>query len=565
MLPGNTLRNRYKIVKLLGSGAFGITYLAQDLDLPDHPLCVVKNLKESQNPEELKDFIVFFSKEAKALYRLGNECNQIPRLFAHFEEKGKFYLVQEYIDGHDLSQEIYAGNKLRESEVIQLLKEILEVLTFIHDKNIIHRDIKAQNLMRRNSDGKIIIIDFGTVKEISQIKKNPHELTNASVIVGTSGYMPTEQLNGYPKLSSDIYAVGMLGIYALTGVRPQDLPKDPDTFEAIWQDRVSVSPKFASILDKMVCSNFTDRYQNASEALQALVPPSEPTAKTLRVAPGNLPVSSPQTFPEKKQRFLIIFGGVFSLAFGIGLLLMVFGRKPDPAIVEPAIVEPTIVDAQTCLKKIDSLSITTKAPDYEDKDIKLFKLLGGDIRNGKLNGCGILIKETEINQKTIQKGMFNQNKLNDRGILIYPNGSEYKGKFINNKPNGTGKLTYADKSEYQGTFQNSQPHGRGTFTFNEKDSKEQYVGNFIRGRSHGIGTLTFKNKNYYIRGEFRNNYEDGEGKIFYNNDCIYEGKFKGTEPHGQGTCISQNGSLETGVWNQGKLKGKNQICCNYTN
>ena len=118
--------------------------------------------------------------------------------------------------------------------------------------------------------------------------------------------MPSEQLNGYPKLSSDVYAVGMLGVYALTGIRPHDLPRDPDTFEPIWQDRVSVSPKFASVLDKMVCSNFLDRYQNASEALQALVPPSEPTAKTLRVAPGNLPVSSPQTFPEKKQRFLIL-------------------------------------------------------------------------------------------------------------------------------------------------------------------------------------------------------------------------------------------------------------------
>ena len=163
MLPGHILRNRYKILKQLGSGSFGITYLAEDLDLPDHPLCVVKNLRQSQNQEELEAFIAFFNKEAKALYRLGNELKQIPRLFAHFEEAGEFYLVQEYIDGHDLSQEIYGGNQLSEDKVTQLLQDILEVLTFIHDRNIIHRDVKAQNLMRRYSDGKIILIDFGTV------------------------------------------------------------------------------------------------------------------------------------------------------------------------------------------------------------------------------------------------------------------------------------------------------------------------------------------------------------------------------------------------------------------
>ena len=537
MLPGNTLRNRYKIVKLLGSGSFGITYLAQDLDLPDHPLCVVKNLRQSQTPEELQDFVVFFNREAKALYRLGNECDQIPRLFAHFEENGEFYLVQEYIDGHDLSQEIYAGNQLSEAKVTQLLQDILEVLTFIHDRNIIHRDVKAQNLMRRNRDGKIILIDFGTVKELSKLKANPQELTNASVIVGTSGYMPSEQLNGYPKLSSDVYAVGMLGIYALTGIRPQDLPRNPETFEVVWQNRVSVSPNLAIVLDKMVCSNFRERYQNASEALQALIPPSEPTANTLRVAPGNLPVSSPPSSVAVKQKYFIILASVFSLIFGIGLLFMVFNKKPESVIVDSQTTNsPTVdsltVDAQTCLEKINSISTTTELPDYENEGIKLFKLLNGDITNGKLNGCG---------------------------ILKYKNNNEYQGIFKESKLNGRGILIFADDSKYYGEFKENQRHGEGILIF---ASQDKYQGEFKQGLFDGKGTFISKVDKYRYIGEFSQHQKYGEGELIYDNGCRYKGGFKNDVFHGQGTCIDQNGISKSGTWVKGILKGENQTCCN---
>ena len=575
MLPGNTLRNRYKIVKLLGSGSFGITYLAQDLDLPDHPLCVVKNLRQSQSPEELQDFIVFFNREAKALYRLGNECDQIPRLFAHFEENGEFYLVQEYIDGHDLSQEIYAGNQLSEAKVTQLLQEILEVLTFIHDRNIIHRDVKAQNLMRRNSDGKIILIDFGTVKELSKLKANPQELTNASVVVGTSGYMPSEQLNGYPKLSSDVYAVGMLGIYALTGIRPQDLPRNPETFEVIWQDRVLVSPNLASVLDKMVCSNFQERYQNASEALQALIPPSEPTAKTLRVAPVSSPPSSValnQFSIIANTRFFVSLGIIFSAVFGFGWLFTVFSRKP----------EVVIVDAQVCLEKINSQTIANKSPDAVDSTgNKLYKF-SGNVNNKKLTGCGVLIskkgnqsqglfKDNKLNGKGIRlyadrkryQGEFKNGNLHGQGVLIYPNGSQYEGEFKNGNLHGQGTLTYTNNnyiSKYKGEFKNGKPYGKATLIFHQNDEKDIFERELLAG-TRDIGILTFKNKEYYIQGTFMNKYQDGEGRIFYDNGCIYKGEFKANIPHGQGTCKSNNGITETGNWNEGKLESNKRTCC----
>ncbi|MEH2350164.1 MAG: serine/threonine-protein kinase [Nostoc sp.] len=259
------LRNRFEIIKHLGSGGSGDTYLAIDLDLPGQPHCVVKHFHpKDSNPAVLPIAKKLFDREAEVLYQLGNDHDQIPRLFAHFNEDGDFYLVQEFIDGHALTQEIVAGQRLSENTVLNLLKDILEVLAFVHQHDIIHRDIKPQNLMRRYSDGKIVLIDFGSIKKIGALG------AGLTISVGTPGYMPSEQAKGKPKLCSDIYAVGMIGIQALTGLIPEQLQEDPNTGEVIWRDRAQVSDNLANILDTMVRDRYNQRYQSAAEALQAL-------------------------------------------------------------------------------------------------------------------------------------------------------------------------------------------------------------------------------------------------------------------------------------------------------
>ncbi|MBR8835417.1 MAG: AAA-like domain-containing protein [Stigonema ocellatum SAG 48.90 = DSM 106950] len=265
------LRNRYKIFQHLGGGGFADTYLANDLDLPGQPICVVKHLKP-RNPNP--DFVNFarerFDREAEYLYRL--EHPQIPRLLANFPENGELYLVQEYVDGHDLTKEIFLGVPKPEDEVRKLVREILEVLAYVHQQNIIHRDLKPQNIMRRN-DGKIVLIDFGAVKEISALQFNAQGASNLTVAIGTPGYMPSEQQAGYPQLSSDIYAVGIIALQALTGLYPLKLPRDRNNGEiscALVQDRVKISPEFAEILDTMVRYDYRVRYNDATVALQAL-------------------------------------------------------------------------------------------------------------------------------------------------------------------------------------------------------------------------------------------------------------------------------------------------------
>ena len=276
MPTSRILRNRYQIIKDLGQGGFGDTYLAKDLDLPGHPHCVVKHLKpKDPNPALLPIAKRLFDTEAETLYKLGRLHDQIPCLSAHFEENREFYLVQDFIAGHDLTKELILGKKLSESYTIKLLHDILEVLAIVHQQNVIHRDLKPANLMRRD-DGKIILIDFGAVKEISTMVVNAQGQTSFTVGIGTSGYMPSEQANGKPKLCSDIYAVGMIGIQALTGQPPFKLPEDLNTGEIIWRDRATVSNYLANILDKMVRDHFSQRYQNAGEALQAILSLSRP-------------------------------------------------------------------------------------------------------------------------------------------------------------------------------------------------------------------------------------------------------------------------------------------------
>ncbi|WP_082218508.1 protein kinase domain-containing protein [Kamptonema formosum] len=262
-MAGQLLDGRYELAKALSSGSFGKTYLARDTKRPGNPLCVVKQLQPAKSdPQILPVARRLFNTEAETLEQLGTH-SEIPQLFAYFEWNGEFYLVQEYMAGHLLSEELLPAKPLSEEQVFQILSELLEVLEFVHRHNVIHRDICPRNIIRRERDNKLVLIDFGAVKQITA-------QTNPTIIIGTHGYMPVEQALGNPRLSSDIYAVGMLAIQALTGISPVKLPKDTQTLEILWRDKAQVSRGLANILDKMVRHDWKERYPSAKEALQAL-------------------------------------------------------------------------------------------------------------------------------------------------------------------------------------------------------------------------------------------------------------------------------------------------------
>ncbi|MBD2345551.1 serine/threonine protein kinase [Anabaena subtropica] len=267
---GKLLDHRYQVIRVLAIGGFGQTYIAQDTRRPGNPTCVVKHLKPaSSDPRVFETAKRLFNSEAETLENLGHH-DQIPRLLAYFDENQEFYLVQEFIDGHTLTEELILGNRWSESQVIHLLQEVLGILEFVHHQRVIHRDIKPDNIIRRTADNKLVLVDFGAVKQLRTQMVTVGGQPTATVAIGTPGYMPTEQGQGKPRPNSDIYALGIIAIQALTGISPTQLQEDPQTGELIWRHLVNVSDGLAVVLNKMVRYHFKDRYQTATEALQAL-------------------------------------------------------------------------------------------------------------------------------------------------------------------------------------------------------------------------------------------------------------------------------------------------------
>jgi eukaryotic-like serine/threonine-protein kinase len=328
-MVGQKLAGRYLIDKMLRRSGFGTTFIALDTQRPGNPKCVVKHLTPRNTDENtLREAQRLFIQEAEMLEQLGKH-SQIPQLLAYFEENQEFYLVQEYIEGDDLTEEIPPVHKpLSEVEVIQLLKEILEVLNFVHQNNVIHRDIKPSNIRRRKPDNQIVLIDFGAVKQIKGLEINQQGQTSFTIAIGTPGYMPSEQADGTPKFSSDIYAVGVIGIQAWTGMYPEPqrsyrLPKHPDTGEIIWRTQAQEGSKLADILDAMVRYHFNQRYPTAESALQAI---QQLLSANSLEGPDTIldeDPPSPQKIPSIKW---LIGGGIFATVAAISI---VFSQIPN--------------------------------------------------------------------------------------------------------------------------------------------------------------------------------------------------------------------------------------------
>jgi len=337
---GQLLAGHYRVLQVLGAGGFGETYITEDLHLPGYPKCVLKHLKPaSADPSLLSIARKLFEKEAIVLQQLGNH-DRIPRLLAYFEEDREFYLVQEYVPGHPLSTELRNDAKWSESQVIELLQEILEILVFIHAQGVIHRDIKPDNIMRRSSDRRLILIDFGAIKQVRN-QQMIHGQNTMTVAIGTPGYMPIEQASGNPRASSDMYALGTIAIQALTGVNPYDLPADDRTGELKWEHLTVANPQLIAILQRMTRYHFKDRYHTATEALQAVQglitgtfaphtyvqpPVTQPRSYSIDsqatvVAPGVTRTTAPTgpTAPTQPERtFLPVIVGVVSILAAVG-------------------------------------------------------------------------------------------------------------------------------------------------------------------------------------------------------------------------------------------------------
>ncbi|BAY23127.1 serine/threonine protein kinase [Calothrix sp. NIES-2100] len=304
---GQLVDKRYKIIRQLGQGGFGRTYLAEDKN-QSHQQCVLKEFApQVEDAQDLQKAKELFEREANVLKKLQHP--QIPRFHASLQEKlgGKdfFFLVQDYIDGDNyrqlLEQRQSQKQTFTEEEVLALLEKILPVLTYLHSKDVVHRDISPDNLIWRRSDKLPVLIDFGGVKQLPASQGFWFtQLAVNNTLLGKRGYAPEEQLRqGKVSFSSDLYSLAVTAVVLLTGKEPQALY---DSYQGVWLwgKEIKVSPKLEAVLKKMLAYQPSARYQNANQVLkdlpssqlpssQVAPPPQNPhltKIKTMVVAPG---------------------------------------------------------------------------------------------------------------------------------------------------------------------------------------------------------------------------------------------------------------------------------------
>lgn len=336
---GQVVDNRYQIIRHLGQGGFGRTYLAEDIN-KSHQTCVLKEfapqVQENQDLQKAKEL---FEREANVLKTLQHP--QIPRFHASLQvkigTKDFFFLVQDYVDGDNyyqlLEQRETQGKTFSEEEIITLLQQILPVLSYIHSRDVVHRDISPDNLIWRRSDNLPVLIDFGGVKQLPASQGFWRtKLVGNNTLLGKKGYAPEEQLRqGKAFFSSDLYSLAVTTLVLLTGKEPQKLY---DSYQGIWGwgKEIQVSPKLEALLKKMLAYRPSDRYQRAEQILRDLPSPTATKSpgnyittkiKTMVVAPGRQHASAvmsrfqrqtqaiakPRTFPVWIRPFVMSLGG----------------------------------------------------------------------------------------------------------------------------------------------------------------------------------------------------------------------------------------------------------------
>jgi WD40 repeat protein len=295
------LKNRYRAIEPLTQGKLGSTFLAIDEDQPSQPPCAIKQFIQGDGDRNQSGS---FYSLAEELAEIGKHP-QIPSLLASFEQEGSQYIVQEYIEGQNLEQELAEAGTFNEAQIRKLLHEILPVIDFVHSFNIIHRDIKPENIIRSQETNQLILVDFGTAgihTRFNQIKPG--------TITGSPEYAAPEQTKGKAVIASDFYSLGLTCLHLLTGLSSFDL-YDIKSEVWVWRDYLKnpVSPQLGQLLDKLVERDWKLRYNRVDRIFKDLKK-----------------VALPTFAPNEKTRLATAIGGA-TVAL---LSLIITHRLPSP-------------------------------------------------------------------------------------------------------------------------------------------------------------------------------------------------------------------------------------------
>ncbi|MEG4859913.1 serine/threonine-protein kinase [Microcoleus sp. K1-B6] len=370
------LRERYRAIKPLGRGGFGRTFLAIDQDKPSKPRCAIKQFFPlSQGTSSSEKAAELFNREAVRLDELGKHP-QIPELLAHFQQERYQYLVQEFIEGQNLQEELARTGPFSQSQILSLLKDLLPVLQFVHDRSVIHRDIKPPNIIRRRLSqtpiiytyptltGELVLVDFGAAKVVEGLRET-------GTVIGSPEFVAPEQIRGQAVYASDLYSLGVTCIYLLTQISPFDL-FDINQDAWVWRDflKVPIDPKLSRILDKMIESSLSRRYKSVAEVLKDLQPQQSAGAGT-----GASPLPAPKI--SVPQRTAVVQNAVPPTVAGTILPVPPMQRVVPTRAPTWRCVHTLVGHSNAVTSVAFSPDGATLASGSEDKTIEMWKLETG--------------------------------------------------------------------------------------------------------------------------------------------------------------------------------------------
>ncbi|MBN3905201.1 MAG: serine/threonine protein kinase [Nostoc sp. NMS1] len=323
MNTGDYINGRYKVIETLGKGGFGCTYLVRDLT--NNGQYAAKNLTFARNNSMFSKVEELFEREVETMKELNH--SQIPEFIEYLKVNQELYLIQEYIPGVTLEEEITSGKKYNEEEIICLLNEILEILKYIHNlpKKIIHRDIKPVNIIRRKNDDKLVLIDYGGVKYFAQTKCMQSQ--TPPTVISSGDYTPPEQKGGEAKLCSDIYALGVTAIAAITS---NNLPTDRNG-EITCENLANISPELKRILSKMIKPLYEYRYQKVEEVLSELKNIRNSSSSQITQVIPSLQINHPTSQSQITDRIaaaVMVVVSIYAICAAAGIIPTIKETKP---------------------------------------------------------------------------------------------------------------------------------------------------------------------------------------------------------------------------------------------
>ena len=587
LVPGRILAGRYILGRVLGQGGFGITYLAWDARdkvrvaikefFPDslvmrQPDTTQVALLTADRQENFRFGKEQFLAEAKTLAQFVDNPN-IVSVYSYFEENGTAYFAMEYVEGESLKSYLKEKEgRLSWEETLQLLVPVMDALQAVHDKGIIHRDVKPDNIFI-TEDGHTKLLDFGSARY------SLGDRSRSLDVVLTAGYAPKEQYARHSRQGpyTDVYSLAACFYACITGTVPtESVERTEDDDLPLPSARGAKLPAYAEdAILKGLSIKAENRWQTMADFKANLLSAAPDDNTDVVDSPSNThqTVTGNGDDDDKTKNVVLDREGSVTqnnsvITTGKTSFFNSIKKLKTPQIA--GIIAAVLVVCVFAGYMVIPLKVTDKAIEKDGTEVGLYtgtvvagkpsgegrmeytdgSVYDGSWEKGQREGWGtITFSENDSNNRVSYTGSWKDDQREGQGTMTWQNGNVYEGEWLDNVREGQGTMTWQNGDVYEGEWKNDVREGQGTVTFSENDSSNRvsYTGSWKDDQWEGQGTMTWQNGDVY-EGEWKDGAPEGNGTYYWSSGNLFEGVWNDGQRNGQGTYHWADGSSRVGTW-----------------